>query len=177
MKRNRMGGKNRTNFSLILDPIIPLIEHLGIETFATDTVWKMVLGVLPTDDSEKAKQLMEFSRRDTTEKKVDHIIQLTALAELFTQRPVYILEYLTDFTFAIRQLYRYAFDDERATSSLAKLKDIYITIMTDYFYESVKFGKKEEALKNLKYFGEEILMEDRELCRKLKKIETFKPLN
>jgi hypothetical protein len=168
---------DKTNFSIILDPIISLIEHLGIEAFATDTVCKMVLGVLPNDDSEKAKQLMEFSRRDTTEQKVEHIAQLTVLAELFTQRPVYTMENLTDFTYALRQLSRYAFDDEIATSALSKLKDLYIKFLTDYYYESLNFGKKEEALKNLKHFGEEILKEDKDICRKLKKIATFKPLN
>ena len=53
-------------FSLVITPIFLFIEKIGIEILATDTVWSMVLGTLPTDDSIKADdgvQLQRYNRR------------------------------------------------------------------------------------------------------------------
>ncbi len=172
-----MRNQNKTNFSLIIDPIYDIIDKFGVDILANDTLWNMVLGVLPSDDDEKAKALMEFSRRDTTMQKVNHLNQLTDLAEFFVQRHDYSEKNVTDFTYVIRQLTRYAFDDERATYALTRLKEMYLTFITEYYYESVKYGKKDQALKNIETFGEVILREAKDLREKLAEIATYKPLN
>lgn len=172
-----MRSQNKTNFSLIIDPIYDIIDKFGVDILANDTLWNMVLGVLPSDDDDKAKALMEFSRRDSTMQKVNHVNQLTDLAEFFIQRQDYSEKNVTEFTYVIRQLSRYVFDDDQATNALTRLKDMYITFITEYFYVSVQSGKKDEALKNLKTFGKEILREDRDLRERLAEITAFKPLN
>ena len=67
--------------------------------------------------------------------------------------------------------------DAIAAASLKDLKDAYVAFITSYYYQSVKFGKKEEALKNLKLFGEDILYEDSYLRESLAKIASYKPLS
>ena len=84
MRRN-----NKSSFSLVLNAIMPMMETFGIGMFAADSVWSMVLGVLPNGDSDRDKQLLEFSRRDTTENKIDNIIAITELARQITKRPDY----------------------------------------------------------------------------------------
>ena len=65
--------------------------------------------------------------------------------------------------------------DYKATFALKELKDLYISFMTEYFYQSVKSGKKKEAIKKLELFGEKILREDKDLQERLTKIITYKP--
>jgi hypothetical protein len=48
--------------------------------------------------------------------------------------------------------------------------------LTDYYNGSDKFGTKEEAIKNLKLFGEEILLEDKDLRKRIITLPTYKPL-
>lgn len=172
-----MRNQNKTNFSIIIDPIYDIIDKFGVDILANDTLWNMVLGVLPSDDDDKAKTLMEFSRRDTTKQKVNHLNQLTDLAEFFVHRHDYSEKNVTEFTYVIRQLSRYVFDDDQATDALTRLKEMYLTFITEYFYVSVQSGKKDEALKNLEIFGEEILREDRELQGKIADIINYRPLN
>jgi uncharacterized protein YfkK (UPF0435 family) len=172
-----MKNKNNTSLSYVLDSIMPMIEIFGIGLFAADSVWCMVLGVLPNSDSERDKQMMEFSRKDPTEYKVDNIKQITKLARLITKRPDYSISNITDFTYAMRQLIRYTSGDEIATNSLTKLKKTYISFITEYYYESMTLGKKDEALKMIKYFGEEILKEDEEMSTELVNILFYNMLS
>jgi len=168
---------NKTGFSHVLGAIIPMMETFGVGIFASNSVWSMVLGVLPKNDGEREKQMMEFSRRDSTEDKVDNINTITRVAGLITKRPDYSISNITEFSYAIRQLNRYVSGDEIASSSLSKLKKIYISYITSYHHESMTLGKKKEALETLKYFGEEILQEDEELKTKLAKISFYKMLS
>ena len=71
---------------------------------------------------------------------------------------------------------RYASGDDIASSSLLKLKKIYISYITSYYHESMTLGKKMEALDTIKYFGEEILKEDEEIKIKLANILSYKML-
>jgi hypothetical protein len=41
--------------------------------------------VLPKNESERDKQMMEFSRKDSTEHKVENINTITGLAKLITK--------------------------------------------------------------------------------------------
>ena len=168
---------NKTRFSYVLKAIAPLMKTLGIGMFAVNSVWSMVLGVLPKNESEREKQMMEFSRRDSTEDKVDNINQITKLARLITKRSDYSISNITEFSYAIMQLNRYASGDEIASSSLSKLKKIYISYITSYYHESMTLGKKKEALETLKLFGEEILKEDEEMRTKLAEISSYKMLS
>ena len=77
----------------------------------------------------------------------------------------------------MRQLIRYTSGDEIATNSLSKLKKIYVSFITSYYYEYMTLGKKEEAIEIIKYFGEEILKEDKEMSTKLAIILSFKMLS
>ena len=168
---------NNTSLSKVLASILPVIEIFGICMFAADSVWCMVLGVFPKSDSERDKVMMEFSRKDPTEYKVENIKQITKLARLITKRPDYSISNITEFTYAIRQLIRYTSGDEIATNSLTKLKKIYISFITSYYYEAMKLGKKKEAMEKIKYFYEEILIEDEEMSTKLADILSYKMLS
>jgi hypothetical protein len=172
-----MNQPNNTYFSKILNPIIPMIEKCGVGIFASNAVWCIVLGVLPKGEEERDKKIMKKSCNDSTENKVDNINRITELAKLITQRPDYSNSNLTDFTYAIRQLIRYAMGDEIAYSSLTNIKGIYISFVAAYFHESMTIGKRQEALDTLKYFGEEILKEDEEMKTKLAEIRTYKMLS
>ena len=77
----------------------------------------------------------------------------------------------------MRQLIRYTSGDEIATNSLVKLKKIYISFITSYYYESMTLGKKEEATETLKNFCEKILKEDKEMSTKLANILSYKMLS
>jgi len=168
---------NKTCLSYVLKSIIPLIESLGVGMFSANSVWSMVLGVFPKGDGEREKQMMEFSRKDSTEDKVDNINTITGLAKLITKRPDYSISNLTDFTYALRQLIRYSYGDQIASTSLSDLKNIYFSFIISYYYESMTLGKIKEALDTLKYFGEEILKEDEELRAKLSNIASYKMLS
>jgi hypothetical protein len=172
-----MDKLNKSSFSYVLVSIIPLIESVGVGLFSANSVWSMILGVLPKGEGEQEKQMMEFSRKDCTENKVDNIHQITELAKLFTKRPDYSISNLTDFTYALRQLFRYSWGDEIASSALSDLKSIYISFITSYYHESMTLGKKKEALETLKYFGEDILKEYEEMKTKLGSILSCKMLN
>ena len=172
-----MNNSNKSSFAYVFNAIIPMMEALGIGLFASNSVWNMILGVLPKSNGEREKQMMEFSRKDTTEDKVDNIKTITKFAKLITKRHDYSSSNLTDFTFAIRQLIRYSNGDEIASSALTKLKNIYISYIISYYHESMTLGKKKEALESLKYFGEDILKEDEEIAKRLSKISSFKMLS
>lgn len=168
---------NTTNLLYVLDTIMPLIELGGTGIFASNSLWSIVLGVLPPEEGERQNQIMELNWKNSTKDKVEGIRRLTDLAESITKKHDYKDENLKDFTYAIRQLMRYSWGDEIATASLMKLRDMYITFMTEYFYQSMKFGKKEGAINNLKLFGEEILREDKDLRERLADVVSYKPLN
>ncbi len=172
-----MNNSNKSRLAYVLKAISPMMETFGIGIFSSNSVWSMVLGVLPKNDGEQQKQMMEFSRRDSTEDKVDNINKITGLSKLITKRHDFSISNLTDFTFAIRQLIRYSSGDEIASSSLSKLRKIYINYITSYYHESMTLGKKKEALESLKYFGEDILKEDEEISKRLSKISSFKMLS
>lgn len=172
-----MNNSNKSNISHVLKSIIPMMEAFGIGLFAANSVWSMVLGVLPENDGEREKQMMEFSRKDSTEDKVDNINTITGLAKLITKRHDYSISNLTDFTYAIRQLVRYSNGDEIASSTLSKLKKIYVSYVTSYYQDSMTLGKKKEALETLKYFSEDILKEDEEIAIRLAKIASLKMLS
>lgn len=172
-----MNHSNKSSFAYVFNAIIPMMETFGVGLFSANSVWCMVLGVLPKSDGEREKKMMDFNRKDRTEDKVDNINAITGLAKRITKRHDFSISNLTDFTFAIRQLIRYSSGDEIASSSLSKLKKIYITYITSYYHESMTLGKKKEALDTLKYFGEEILQEDEEMMTRLINISTYKMLS
>jgi galactitol-specific phosphotransferase system IIB component len=172
-----MDNPNKTSFSHVLEAIVPMMEVLGVGMFSSHSVWSMVLGVLPKNETERDKQMMEFSRKDSSEHKVDNINTITRVAKLFTKRPDYSIPNITEFTYAIRQLNRYVTGDEIASSSLSKLKKIYISYITSYYHESMTLGKKKEASVALKYFSEDILQEDEEMSQKFAEILTHKMLS
>lgn len=172
-----MKKPKNTNLLYVLDAIQPLFELVGTGMFASNSLWCIVLGAMPAEEGEKERQMMEFNRKDATKDKIEGITRLTQLAESITQRNDFNDENLQDFTYAIRQLTRYVWGDEKATTALNELKDMYISFMTEYYYQSVKFGKKEEANKNLERFGEEILKEDIDLRERIADIINYKPLN
>ena len=144
---------------------------------ASDFVWSIVLGVLPCQGSEYETIAMEMNRNDPTLEKVKNIAKITAFAKLLTERPDYSDSNLTDFTYAVRQLIRYTAGDAIATSYLKDLKNIYVSFITSYYYQSAEFGKRDDALNNLKSFAEEILQEDMYLRQKLAEIAVYKPLS
>ena len=172
-----MKKPNKTNLLYVLDAIMPLIELGGTGIFASNSLWSIVLGVMPSKEGERENQIMELNRKDEPKYKIEGINRLTQLAESITQRNDFNDENLQDFTYAIRQLTRYAWGDDKATSALNELKDLYISFMTEYYYQSFKFGKEKEAIKNLELFGDEILREDTDLRERLSNIITYKPLN
>lgn len=172
-----MKKPNKTNLIYVLDAIMPLIELDGTGILASNVPWCIVLGAMPAEEGEKERQMMEFNRKDATKDKIEGITRLTQLAESITQRNDFNDENLQDFTYAIRQLTRYVWEDEKASTALKELKDMYISFMTEYYYQSVKFGKKEDAIKNLQIFGEEILKEDIDLRERIADIINYKPLN
>jgi len=77
----------------------------------------------------------------------------------------------------MRQLIRYTSGDEIATHSLTKLKKIYISFITAYYYEAMKLGKKKEAMETFKHFSEEILKEDEETSIQIANILSYKMLS
>ena len=156
---------------------MPLFELVGTGMFSSNALWCMVLGVMPEKEGERENKMMDINRKDETKYKIEGIDKLTQLAESITKRIDFNDENLQDFTYAIRQLTRYVWGDDEATAALVELKEIYISYITEYFYLSVKSGKKDEATRNLELFGEEILQEDLYLREKLAKIATYKPLN
>ena len=154
-----------------------MIEGVGIEIFASNTLWCLVFGVFPCAEGELEKQVIEASLKDIPEHKIDNIFKITEIAKLITQRPDYSTSNVTEFTYALRQLIRYASNDEIVSSSLSELKDIYISFITSYYYESTTFGKKEEAIKALKLFRQEILNEDEDMKARLAEILSYKLLS
>ena len=172
-----MKKPNTTNLLYVIDEIMPLFELVGTGMFASNSLWCIVLGVMPAEDGERENQIMEINRKDETKYKIEGIEKLTQLAESITKRIDFNYENLQDFTYAIRQLTRYVLGDAKATAALVELKERYISYMTEYFYLSVRSGKKDEATKNLELFGEEILKEDLYLREKLAEIAAYKPLN
>ena len=172
-----MNEKNKTNFSKVLPSIYSIIETFGVDILAGDIIWSMVLGTLPHKEGELENNVLEMSLKDSTEDKVDNIQQITDLAKLITTRPDYSISNLTDFTYAIKQLISYTSGDDIASGSLSDLKDIYISYITSYYYESMTLGEKREALETLKYFGEEILKDNEEMSTKLVSILSYQPLN
>jgi hypothetical protein len=172
-----MNNSNKSSLAYVFNAIIPMMEATGIGLFAANSVWSMVLGVLPKSDGEREKKMMEFSSKDTTEDKVDNIKTITKFANLITKRHDFEISNLTDFTYAIRQLIRYSNGDEIASSALSKLKKIYISYITSYYHKSMTLGKKTEAIDTLKYFGEDILKEDEEIAKQLAEISAFKMLS
>lgn len=172
-----MDKTDKTKLGYVLDAVTPLIENFGVEILSSDFVWGIVLGVFPCRGSEYEMTAMEVNRKDTTEEKVKNIARITEIAKLLAERPDYSDSNITDFTYAVRQLIRYTVDDEFATGSLKDLKDTYVSFMTSYYYQAVKFGKREEALNNLNSISEEILQEDIYLREKLAEIAAYKPLS
>lgn len=172
-----MNEINKTNFSKVLHSINSIVEKFGVDILAGDIVWSMVLGTLPINEGDLSKKVLEMSLKDSREDKVYNIHQITELAKLITQRPDYSISNLTDFTYTIRQLDRYTLGDEIVSTSLSELKDIYISFMTSYYYESMTLGKKKEALETLKYFSEEILKEDLEMKKIINDISFPQALN
>jgi len=172
-----MDETDETKLGYVLDAVTPLIEEFGVGILASDFVWSIVLGVLPCEGSEHEIMAMEMSRKDPTIEKVKNIAKITAFAKMLTERPDYSDSNITDFTYAIRQLIRYTAGDSIAASYLKDLKNIYVSFITSYYYQSVEFGKRDDALKNLKSFGEEILQEDMFLREKLAEIAAYKPLS
>lgn len=154
-----------------------LIALDGTDYFVSNVLWSEVLGVMPPKAGERENQIMELSRKDATEDKIKGINILTHLAETIILRPDYNDENIQDFTYAIRQLTRYAWGDEKATSALAKLKDMYISFMTGYYLRYVQSGKKETATNNIEIFGEDVLREDKDLRERLVNILANKALN
>ncbi|MCF8223058.1 MAG: hypothetical protein K9J25_07905 [Bacteroidales bacterium] len=171
-----MDKKKPTNLLYVLNAIMPLIELGGTGIFASNSFWSIVLGVMPPEEGEPKKQIMEIIRKDETKHKIEGIMRLTQVADSITKRNDFNDENMYDFTYAIRQLIRYVFDDQKALNALNGLKDMYIDFITEYYYHSLEFGKKEEARKKLEMFGE-ILKEDDDLCKELAKIISYKPLN
>ena len=172
-----MNNPNKTNLLYVIDAIMPLFELVGTGMFSSNALWCMVLGVMPEKEGERENKMMDINRKDETKDKVVAINRLTQLADSLTKRNDFNDENLQDFTYAIRQLTRYVWGDDKATTALNELKDMYISFMTEYYYQSVKFGKKEEANKNLERFGEEILKEDMDLRERIADIINYKPLN
>lgn len=172
-----MKKTNKTKLIYALNSIMPLIEQSGTDYFVSNVLWNEVLGVMPPKAGERENQIMELNRKDATEYKVEGINMLTHLAESIILRPDYNDENIQDFTYAIRQLTRYAWGDEKATSALTKLKDMYISFMTDYYIRYVQTGKKETATNNLEIFGEYVLREDKDLRERLTNILANKALN
>jgi len=172
-----MPQKKSTNLLYALHSIKPLLELEGTDYFVSNVLWSEVLGVMPPKAGERENQIMELNRRDATEHKIEGINMITHQAESIIQRLNYNDENIQDFTYAIRQLTRYALGDEKATYALTKLKDMYISFMTNYYFQYVKSGKREAAINNLEIFGEEILREDKDLRERLANILANKSLN
>jgi hypothetical protein len=89
-----MDKTNKTNFSKVLPSIYSIIENFGVEILASNIVWSMVLGTLPYKEGKLENNVFEMSLKDINEDKIDNINQITELAKLLTQRPVYKLENL-----------------------------------------------------------------------------------
>lgn len=64
-----MNKSNKSSFAYVFNAIIPMMETFGVGLFSANSIWSMVLGVLPKSDGEREKKMMEFSRKDTTEDK------------------------------------------------------------------------------------------------------------
>ncbi|GEM_PF-4029517 len=170
-------NKNKSNLAFVLDTIDPLIQNFGVEILASNSAWSIVLGVLPCEGSEDEKKAMEQNRRDTTMEKVENIARLTVLGKPLADRPDYSDSNIKEFTLAVRQLLRYTAEDETASAYLKDLKFIYISFITSYYYQSVKFGKKEEALKILAHIANVMLAEDEKMKKQITTIMNYKPLN
>ncbi|NLE34146.1 MAG: hypothetical protein GX622_03510 [Bacteroidales bacterium] len=170
-------NKNKSKLAYVLDTVDPLIQNFGVEILASNFAWSIVLGVLPCEGSENEKMAMELNRRDTTIDKVENIARLTVLGKALADRPDYSDSNITEFTLAVRQLLRYTAEDATASAYLKDLKFIYISFITSYYYQSVKFGKKEEALKILAQIANGILAEDEKLKNQIINIMNYKPLN
>lgn len=156
-----MKTKNNSIFAETILKLLPLFENVDIENIASDSVWNIVLGVLPVEFKGKEEELMEISRKDNTNEKIDNINQITDLAEyMVTEKPQYKFSNLESFSYAIRQLNRYVKGDSSAEMSLIRLKKLYIEFMTSYYLQALKNGSNKIACENLKLFAEKILNED-----------------
>ncbi|MBN1182183.1 MAG: hypothetical protein JXB49_07840 [Bacteroidales bacterium] len=172
-----MDETDKTKLGYVLDAVTPLFEDFGVGILASDFVWSIVLGVLPCEGSEHEEMAMEMNRKDATIEKVKNIAKITAFAKMLTERPDYSDSNISSFTYAVRQLIRYTAGDAVATSYMKDLKNIYVSFITSYYYQSVEFGKRDDALNNVKSFGEDILHEDSYLREKLAEIAAFKSLS
>lgn len=172
-----MKKPEKANLLYVLDALTPIIELGGTDILASNVPWCIVLGAMPAEEGEKERQMMEFNRKDETKDKVEAIDRLTQLADSLIKRNDFNDENLQDFTYAIRQLTRYAWGDDKATDALRALKAMYVSYMTEYYYYSSTSGQKEEAIKKIKTFGEEVLSEDMDLRESMANILMYKPLN
>ena len=163
-----MKTKNNSIFAETILKLLPLFENVDIENIACDTVWNIVLGVLPIEYKGKENQFMDISRKDSTNDKVDNIDQITDLAEyIVTEKPRFEFSNLESFSYALRQLNRYVEGDSVAEASLIRLKELYLKYMADYYLQAVKNGSNQIASENLKIFAEKILYEDLYIKSKL----------
>jgi len=163
--------KNTSKLAEILRKLSTLFENLDIEQIASNTVWNIVLGVLPVKYEGRENEIMEFNLKDSTHEKIDNIDQITDLAEYFLkEKPDYGFSNLESFSYALRQLIRYTFEDELAEASLDRLKDLYLTFITSYYLQATKAGINKVASENIKFFCEKILNEDKNLLSKLSEL-------
>jgi len=159
--------KNTSRLAEILRKLSTLFENVDLEQIASNTVWNIVLGVLPVKYEGRENEIMEFNLKDSTHEKIDNIDQITDLAEYFLkEKPDYGFSNLESFSYALRQLIRYTSGDELAEASLDRLKDLYLTFITSYYLQATKDGINKIASENIKFFCEEILNEDKNLISK-----------
>lgn len=163
-----MNIKNNSRFAEILRKLSTLFENVDIKQIASNTVWNIVLSVLPVKFKGQEYQIMESNRKDRTAEKIDNVDQITDLAEYFLkEKPDYGFSNLESFSYALRQLIRYTSEDELAEASLDRLKDLYLTFITSYYLQAAKAGINKVASENIKFFCENILNEDKNLLSKL----------
>jgi hypothetical protein len=149
--------RNNSNFADVLRKLSPVLNEEYIDMLAANTVWNLVLGILPDKFNGIEEQIMEQARKDTTAEKIDNIEQLTHYAEyLCREKPDYEYGNLELFSLALLQLVRYTEGDEKSGDSLRRMKDLYFSFITSYYIESVKNGTVRAASKNIRHFSEKI---------------------
>jgi len=163
--------KNNSIFAKTLHKLTPLFQNVDIVDIAGDTVWNIVLGVLPIEFKGREEELMDNNRKDSTNEKIDNIDQITDLAEyMITEKPIFEFSNIESFSYALRQLNRYVKGDSLAETSLIRFKKLYLEFMTSYFLQAVKNGSGKIASKNLKLFSDKILSEDTFIKSKLSEL-------
>jgi hypothetical protein len=166
-----MALSNNSILHDVFKKLSPIIDEIEIESISSDFVWSIILGVLPLTPEGERNKLLEISLKDTTAEKIDNIEMITHYAEYFIKwKPDYRYPNVESFSQALGQLIKYVSTDPPAEKQLDRLKDLYISFITDYYIDSIKAGRSVSAAKNASFLAEKIFTDNMEIKARLNEI-------